>query len=160
FREADAARALRDRQHAADATDAAVERELPDRCVLSETPMRNLTGCGEQRERDREVEPRAFFAQLRRSEVDDDPALRPSQLGGTDRTRNTLLRLLARAISKSDDRKRRGGKLPNVRLDLYLARLETDECVRDCACEHVATVRSRNARVCVSSVTTYEHVFE
>jgi hypothetical protein len=47
----------------------------------------------------------------------------------------SLLRLLARAIGKADDRER-GQRALEVRLDLDPARLEAHETVRDRLCKH------------------------
>ena len=68
-----AARSLGDGDRARDGPDAAVERELADAAVLEQPLRRELIRAGEERERDREVEPRSLLAQRRRREVDRDP---------------------------------------------------------------------------------------
>jgi hypothetical protein len=53
-----------------------------------------------------------------------------------------VLRLLARTIGQPDDREPWNSRL-EVRFDLHLARLETDEGVSDRASEHTATVGTK-----------------
>src|SRR4051812_40300112 len=64
------ARSLGHAEDAADATHAAVERQLAARRMLGEPFTRNLTRRGEQRERDRDVEAGALLLQLGGGEVD------------------------------------------------------------------------------------------
>ena len=71
-----APRALGDGEHAADAPQPAVERELADRRVPVELVVRHLLRRGEHRERDRQVVAGAFLAQTGRREVHGDPPAR------------------------------------------------------------------------------------
>ena len=87
-------RALGDRERAAHRPHPSVERELADRGVLSEPLGRNLPRRRQHRERDREVEARAFLAQARRREVDGDPLQRPLELRRADPAADAMLRLL------------------------------------------------------------------
>src|SRR5262249_41188818 len=84
--------AFGDREDAADMTHTSVERKLADSRVLRQRGRRDLTRCGEDRQGDREIEARPFLAQLRRSEIDRDPALRPLELGRRDAAADTLVR--------------------------------------------------------------------
>ena len=67
---------LGDGDRAGDGAHAAVERELSHAGVLEQAGGRELMRAREERERDREVEPRPLLAQRRRSEVDGDPVPR------------------------------------------------------------------------------------
>src|SRR5207244_9360807 len=134
--QAGASRALRNGEHAADAPHPAVERELATRGVLRKAVAGNLARRREQRERDGQVETRPLLLQLRRSEVDRDPALpsRPLQLGREDPAAYALFRLLAGPVGQPGDRERRRTEL-DVRLDLDATRFQTDEGKGDRACE-------------------------
>ena len=82
---------------------------------------------GEQRERDREVEPRSLLPQRRRREVDGDPVAHgPRQHRVDDAAVNPVFRLLTGSISETDDRKRREIGRDEVRLDIDPTRLEPD----------------------------------
>jgi hypothetical protein len=115
-RDAKPPRTLGDRQDAADAPQAAVERELADRGRLLERAPRQLLRRGEKRQRDRQVEPRALLPQLGRCEVDRDPSGGEAQLGGGDAAADALASLLASAIGEADDREARDA-LADVGLD-------------------------------------------
>ena len=144
--EPDPPRALRDGEHAADAAQPPVERELPDRRVPLELLARHLLRRGEHGERDRQVEAGALLAQAGRREVDGDAAARPLQLGGGDAAAHALARLLARLVRQPDDRERRHLAV-HVRLHLDPPRLEPDERVRDRACKHTPTLRGHLSRL-------------
>ncbi len=103
---------------------------------MARQPLRrNLARSRQDGERDRQVEPGALLPQLRRSEIDRDPPVRPDELGRGDPAPDALLRLLAGAVGQPDDRERRDAEL-QVSLDLDSARIEADESVRDRAREH------------------------
>src|SRR5262249_13198814 len=128
---------LRRREHAGHGTEAAVERELSDGCMPPELPRRQLVGRAKHGKRNRQGEARPFLAKVRGRKVDGEPPLpRPLQLGGEDSAADAVLRLGAGAIGKPDDRET-GNAVLQVRLYLDAAGLETDERVRDGACEHV-----------------------
>jgi len=110
--------------------------------VLSETGAWELMRCPEQRQGDRQIESRALLLQLRWCEVDRDMAPRKLQLCGKNSTTYALLRFLAGAVGKPDDREHWDAVL-QVSFDLDAARIEADERVRDRACEHVVTVGDR-----------------
>ena len=136
LRQTATARTLGDREDASDAPNPSVECKLTDRGMFGETSVRDLPRRSEHRERDRHVEAGPFLAKLGWRQVDDDPTVGPAELGRADRARDALLRLLAGAVGKADDRERRRRELSHVRLDLDAARLEPDECVGNRACEH------------------------
>ena len=135
--EAGTPRALRDREHAAHAAHAPVERELAARRVLLEPSRRNLARRSEQRERDREVEAGALLAKLGRREIDGDPPRREVQFRCGDPRPDTLTGFLASTVGQPDDREARQA-VANVRLDVDPTRLEADERMRDRACKHAA----------------------
>ena len=136
------ARPLGDREDAADTPHAAVEGELADGGVPLELVVRHLARRREHGERDRQVEPGAFLAQLRRREVDRDAAAGELELGREDAAADALPGLLAGAVGEPDDREG-GDAVLDVRLDLDPARIETDERVGDRACEHASTLRGQ-----------------
>jgi hypothetical protein len=128
--------ALGHRQRPGDRPDSAVERELAHGRVLGEPLGWELPRCPEHGEGDREIEPGAFLAQCRGSEIDRDPAVdRPLERCRHDAAAYAVLRLLAGAIGEPDDGESRHARL-EMRLDLHLARLEADECVGDRPSEH------------------------
>ena len=140
-------RAFGDGQRAGDWTDAAVQGELADGCVLGQPLGRDLPRRAEHRERDGQVEARAFLAQRGRCEVDGDaPVERPLESGGDDPAADAVLRLLTGTVGEPDDREARNARL-EVCFHLDLARLETDECVGDRAREHGPTVPGRRSPV-------------
>ena len=139
------ARALGRRKNAADRPEPPVQSELADRRVPHERIGRNLPRGGEHRQRNREVEARPFLAELRRRQVDRDPAQRPLELGGRDPAPHPFLGLLAGSIGKPDDCERRQSAL-EVRLDLDPASVEPDERMRDGSCEHVVTLDNDESR--------------
>ena len=123
-------------------------------------PLRGeLTRRGEHGERDRQVEAGALLAQLGRREVDRQPAKGELELGGRDPAPDALLRLLARAVGETDDRERRDAVL-DVRLHLDALWLEPDECMRDRACEHTATLATEVARLCADCVPNASRTIE
>jgi len=130
-------RTLGRREHPADRPQATVQRELADRRVSAERLGRHLPRGGEHGQRDRQVEPRAFLAQLGRRKVDRDPPHRPLELGRGDSGTNAFLRLLAGTVGEADDRERRHAEL-QVGLDLDAAGVEPYEGVRDGASEHTS----------------------
>ena len=150
-----APRAFRHGQCAADGPDAAVERELTQRCVQGEQVARHLPGCRENRERDREVEAGPLLAQARRREVDRDPAAGPVPLRRRDPAADALLRLLAGAVGQPDDREG-GDAAADVGLHLDATGVEADDGVGDRAREHPAdgtvTPRTSLCRIRAGSV--------
>jgi hypothetical protein len=135
------ARSLGNRQHAAHAAQASVERELADRGRPCERAPWELLGRGKDRERDRQVEAGALLPQLGRREIDRDPPRREVQLRRSDPRPDTLTGFLASAVGQPDDREARQA-VANVCLDVDTTRLETDERMRDRACKHTARLRA------------------
>ncbi len=142
-----AAGALRHAEHAADASQAAVERKLAARRVLVEPLARYLSRRREQGQRDRQVEARALLLQLGRREVDGRFVPRPLESRRLDAAAHALFRLLTGAIDEADERERRNAAL-DVSFDLDPARLQADEGESDCACEHTSRLRGTSARLC------------
>jgi len=136
-----AARAFGSRECAGYRAQASVECELSDRRVAVEAVAWDLVRGGQDGERDREIEARPLLAEIRGREVDGDAAPGPLELGGGDAAADAVLRLLAGAVGKADDRERRHA-VRQVRFDLDAARVEPEERVGGRACEHVATVGS------------------
>ena len=134
--------ALGSRQHPTDGTDAAVECELAERRVPGQCAVRDLPRCGDDGERDRQVEARAFLPQPGRREVDGNAPDRPFELGGRDPNSDSLFGFLTRSVGKADDREARDAEL-QVRFDLDAARLEADERVRDRPREHLPTLAAK-----------------
>jgi hypothetical protein len=118
-----------------DGPEPAVERELTDCSVAREAIGRNLSRRRQHCKRDRQIEPRPFLPELGGSEVDRDPAVRPNELGRRDPAPHAFLRLLARAIRKTDNREGRNAQL-EMSLDLDAASIETHERMRDRSREH------------------------
>src|SRR5438128_1675197 len=88
-----------------------VERELADCCMPGQAAARQLVGRGEDGERNRQVESRAFLAQIGGGEVDDEAATGPVELGGLDAAANPFLCFLAGAVREADDPERRDSAL-------------------------------------------------
>jgi len=131
------------REGSSNRSDAPVEGKLTDGGVVSEALWRKLPRGGEHSEGDGKVEAGPFLAQSGRCEVDRDPAaVRPFERGGDDSAPDAVLGLLASSVGKPDDRESGHARL-EVRLDLHLPRLETDERMRDCPCEHAPTVGTK-----------------
>ncbi len=122
--------------------DAPVERELPERRVLAQPPDGNLLRRGQHRQRDRQVEARAFLAHVRGREVDRDAPQGPFELGARDPAADPLLRLLAGAVGQSDDRERRDAPL-EMGLDLDRPGLEADQRMSGGAREHPSRLGGR-----------------
>ena len=138
---------LGDRERAADGTDAAVERQLADGGMQGEPFERYLPRRREHGKRDREVERRSLLAQRGGREVDGDAACsRPLERGRAHTRPDAVLRLLTGSIGEADDGEA-GQAAVDVRLHLDSARLETDQSVRDGACEHASTLGGASARV-------------
>jgi hypothetical protein len=131
---------LGDGEDPGDRTDSPVECELTMDRVADPARRANLSGRGEDRERDRQVERRPLLTQRRRREVDRDPAARPLQLRRANTTLDPLLRLLTGPIGQAHDREPRHLPL-DVRLHLDPASLEADQSMRERAREHAATLR-------------------
>jgi hypothetical protein len=146
------ARRLRKSERASNRPQPPVKGELADGGVLGEPVAWDLTGGGEDREGDREVEARALLAEPRRREIHSDPAHRPIELGRDDSAADALLRLLARAIGEADDCERGHGTL-EVRLDLDPTGVEPDERMRDRPRQHVPRLGWPSAHVCVKTRT-------
>jgi hypothetical protein len=140
--------ALGNRDRPGDRANEAIEAELPKGGVLGQALRRDLPRGGEDCERDGEVETRPLLAKRGRSEVDgDSPFLRPLEQRRRDPGADPVLRLLAGAVGKADDRER--GHAPrNERLHDDTARLEADEGVGDRTCEHTATLGVNSSRFC------------
>ena len=138
---AEPSRALRDREHAADPPQASVECELADRSSPSERRARQLLRRAEHRERDRQVEAGTLLPQLGRREVDRDAPVGEVQLGGRDAAADTLARFLACLVGQPDDREA-GQAVADMRLDVDATRLETDQSMRERACEHSSKLRA------------------
>ena len=124
-------------------------RKLSTRRVLRKPFARQLVRRSEERERDRKVEAGAFLLQLRRRQVDGDPASGPLQLGGDDAASDPLLRFLTGTVRQPDDGQRRRLAALNVRFHLDATRLEADEGKGDRAREHgLDATRDRVTRLC------------
>jgi hypothetical protein len=109
--------------------------------VLGEAFRRELTRRGKNRERDRQIEARSLLPQRRRSEIDGDPPVeRPLQRRRHDPASDSMLRFLAGTVGEPDDCEPRDAWL-HMRLDLHLARFETDESMSERACEHASDGR-------------------
>jgi hypothetical protein len=108
-----------------------------------ERAARHLSRSREERERDREVEPRALLAQLGGREIDRDAPVGEAQLGGRDAAAHAFARLLAGPVGEADDREA-GNAVADVRLDVDAPRLETDERMGDRACKHTSRLRAKS----------------
>ena len=122
-------------EHAAHGPYAAVERQLADGGVPAQPLARDLVRRREHRQRDRQVEARALLPQARRREIHGDPVPRPLETCRSHARAHAVLRLLARAVGKADDREA-GNAALDVRLHLHATRVETDKSVGDRAREH------------------------
>ena len=140
-----APRTLGDGERAAHRPDPAVEGKLADGRVLCEPIDRKLPRRRQHRQRDREVEARAFLPQAGGREVDRDPLQRPLELSRPDPAADAVLGLGARPVGEANDREARDAAL-DVRLDLDAPRLEADERVGDGAREHMSSVRRNVSR--------------
>ncbi len=138
--EAAAACPLSDGEDAAHGAQPSVKRELTERRMLLEPVSRDLARSGEDRKRDRQIEPGTLLPQRRGRQVDGDPSLGPLELGRAHAAAHPLLRLLTRAVGEADDRER-GYAALEVRLHLDLPRLKTDEGVGRRSREHVEDAR-------------------
>jgi len=145
-----ATRTFGDRKHSADTTQTAVERKLAARRVLGKAGAWKLMRRREQRQGDRQIEPRALLLQLCGRKVDRDATPRKVQLRGKNSTAYALLRLLAGAVSEPDDGQRRCATL-DVRLHLDVPRLEADEGKGDRAREHTSTLWQAVSNACAGS---------
>ena len=108
--------------------------------MLLEPLARDLPRGGEDRQRDREIEPGPLLPEAGGGEIDGDPAQRPFELGRGDSASNAFLRLRARAVGEADDCEGRDAAL-QVGLDLDATGVETDERMRDGAREHSTQAR-------------------
>ena len=130
-----------DRECSGNRSHTAVERQLTDRGELGEALGWDLPCRGEDRQRDRKVEPGSLLAQCRRRKIDGDPSVqRPFERSGDHPAPHAMLRLLASPVGEPDDREPWDAQL-EVRLDLHLSRLEPDESVGHRTCEHPAEGR-------------------
>ncbi len=135
-----------------DGPDASVQPELAERGVLREALQWDLPRRGEDGERNGEVEAGSLLAQCRRREVDGDPALgRPGQPRRRDACPDAVLRLLTGSVGQPHDRER-GQPAWQVCLHVHAPRLEADECIRDRAREHPATLGRVSVRACAAFV--------
>ena len=139
-------------EHAADRSQASVQAELADGSMLRDAFRRHLPRGGQNGKGDRQVESRAFLAQLGRRQVDRDAMSWPLQLRGGNPAAHAMLRLLAGAVSQAYERECRQAVL-KVRLDVDPARVEPDQRMRDRSCEHVANIGNKQSRVCDANVT-------
>ena len=126
---------LRGGEDSTDRTYAAVERQLTEGGVTTQPLARDLMRCREHRDGDRQVEAGALLPQPRRREVHGDPVPRPLEACRGHAGAHAVLRLLACAVGKADDREA-GNAALDVRLHLHAPRVETDESVGDRAREH------------------------
>jgi len=136
---------LRHRKRSDHGTNSTVEGELTDGRVLGETLGRELPRRSENSKRDRQIEARSFLPQCRRSEIDGYPAVeRPFERRRHDAAPHAMLRLLARSVREPHDGESRDARL-QMRLDLDLARFETDESMSDRTCKHASDGRRQGA---------------
>jgi len=114
--------------------------------VPSQAIPRELSRSNEDREGDRQIEPRSLFAEAGRSKVDRDPPHRPFELRRSDPAANTVLRFLASTVREADDRE--SGHAPlEVGFHFDPSGIEPDDCVRNRAREHAVTLGGQIARV-------------
>ena len=122
-------------------------------CTPPSSPgRRELTGGCQHGESDRDVEPRALFAERRRREVDGDHLIGPRQPRRVHAAANAVLGLLTGSVGQSDDRERRLLAGAQVGLDLDATRFEAYERERDRASEHPSTVSVKASRDCAAFV--------
>ncbi len=100
-------RGLGHRERAAHGPQGAVEPELGRGRHPRHPIARRLPRCGQQREGDREIEPRALLALLGGSQVHRQPPHREVELGRGDAAAHALARLLDGAVGQADDDERR-----------------------------------------------------
>ena len=132
---------FRGHEHTRNRAESPVERELPNRRVLGESFGRNLARRRKHGERDRKIEPGAFLAKVRRSEIDRDSPQRPLELRAPDPTPDALLGFLASLVRQADDHKCGHASL-KVGLHLDGAGLEAHERMGDDARQHALHGRS------------------
>ena len=131
-------------EHSAHRPYAAVERQFADGGVPVQALAWDLVRRREHGEGDGQVEAGALLPQARRREVHRDPVPRPFETCCSHARPHSMLRLLAGAVCKADDREAWQSAL-DVRLHLHAPRVEADESVSDRAREHT-TERSRGLR--------------
>ena len=107
--------------------------------MADQATLRNLVRRLEKSQRNREIESRALLAKVGRCEVDDDAMPRPNELCGGDAATDAFLRLLASAVSKSDDREDRSTRLEE-RFDFDPSRVEPDERMGNRSGEHLLSL--------------------
>ncbi len=126
------------RQDTRHADDIAAERQLPDHRQAARSG-RDLLGPEEDPDRDGKVQRRAGLAQVRRCEVDRDPARRMAESGVPNSASNPLARFLKGGIGQADDREpRQSGR--DVDLDPDDPAVETDKGGGQQRGEHTATL--------------------
>lgn len=128
-------------EHTRNGAESPVECELANRRVLGESFGRNLARRRKHGERDRKIEPGAFLAKIRRSEIDRDPSQRPLKLRAPDPTPDALLGFLASLVRQADDHKCGHASL-KVGLHLDGPGLEAHERMGDDARQHALHRRS------------------
>ena len=109
----EAAGADSDRQHAANAVDGAVERQLADDDGIVDRSARQRSRCGQQAKGDRQIERRARLADIGGRQVDGDPVGREFESRIADGRADTVAALADRRVGQSPpwrngaDRRRR-----------------------------------------------------
>ena len=99
--EPEAAGADSDRQHAANAVDGAVERQLADDDGVVHAPARQRTGCGQQAKGDRKIERRPRLADIGGCQVDSDPMVGEFEPRIADRRADTVAALAHSRIGQA-----------------------------------------------------------
>src|SRR5260370_37825725 len=117
-------------------TNGAIERELAEKGGASRCPLALLRE--RDGDRDREVEPAALLAHLRRREVHSQPLARKIQAAVLDRRPDPLTRFLDRGCGQADE-KELGLSVGAVGLDLYAPGLEAREHAPPSACARAPT---------------------
>jgi hypothetical protein len=131
----EALRGVRDGEGAARAAYAAVEGELAEQAVAAQPLRWELPGRGEDRAREREVEPRPRLGDVRGREVDGDPPRRELEARIEDRRPDALARLAYGGVREADDRER-GQAGADVDLDRDVAGIEPVDRERVSSREH------------------------
>ena len=124
--ETDPPRRLGRDQRAVHRTQPAVERELAEHEHLARALARQLVARGQDRDRHREVVPRAELGDVAGSEVDHDAPLGPPQLARDDARAHPLARLGDRTIGQADDDRRAVLAAADAGLDLHELSLDSD----------------------------------
>ncbi len=116
----------RDRQHALDRADRAIERELADKTETVERVALDFFRGRDHAERDRQIEARAFLFDIGRREIDRGPPARPKIAAVADRGRDPIAAFLHRRIRQSDDHDV-GIAVGGVDLDLDFVSIDAED---------------------------------